>query len=61
MIEKDRRITGGFSDTLPTREHRLKVRLGQDASDLRALVTLNLDLAVLYRAAGAAGALHRLC
>src|SRR5690348_7940790 len=44
---------------LAAREHRSKVCLGQDACDFRAFVTLNLDLAVLHRAAGAAGALHR--
>src|ERR1017187_6914983 len=44
---------------LTSREYWSKVRLGQDARDFRAFVALNLDPAVLDRAAGAAGALHR--
>lgn len=41
-------------------KYRLKIRLGQDASNLCAFVLLNLDLAILHRATGATGALHRL-
>ena len=44
---------------LSSREHRLKIGLDQDAGDRFPLVPLNLDLAVLHRAAGPAGALHR--
>src|SRR5579859_2062115 len=48
-----------FGWLLAAREHGSKVCLGQDACDFRAFVALNLDLAVLHRSAGAAGALHR--
>ncbi len=44
---------------LPAREHRMKVCFRQDTGNLRTLVTLDLDLARLNRAAGATGALHR--
>ena len=41
-------------------ECRAEVCLAQDAGDLRALVPLNLNLAVLHRATRTAGLVHRL-
>ena len=49
---------GKAPSPLPACEHRMEVRLSQDAGDFLALVALNLDLAVLHRAAGATDALH---
>ena len=51
---------GKAPSPLPACEHRMEVRLSQDAGDFLALVALNLDLAILHRAAGATRALHRL-
>src|ERR1019366_4754681 len=47
-------------EALPAREYGAEVRLAQDLRDLRALVPLNLDLAILYCATRAASLLHRL-
>ncbi len=46
----------GFS---PSRKHRPKTGLGQDAGHFRSLVTLDLDPPLLHRAASATGLLHR--
>src|SRR5258708_39138685 len=40
------------------RKPRSKICLGQDSGDFRALVSLDLDLAVLHCATSAAGLLH---
>ena len=44
---------------LSSGEHRSKICLGQDAGNFRTLVALDFDLAILHRAASAAGTLHR--
>src|SRR5581483_1541562 len=48
------------SSPLSAREHRTKISFLQNPRHLRAFVSLNLDLPVLHRAAGAARLLHRL-
>ena len=45
---------------LTTREYRLKICLGQDTSNFLPFIALDLDLAILHRAAGTTGALHGL-
>jgi len=44
---------------LSTRKDRSEIRLGKDASNFLAFISLNFDPAFLYRAARATGLLHR--
>src|SRR5687768_4227017 len=44
---------------LPACKDRAKVRFDKDASDFFALVSLDFDLAIFYRAPRSAGLLHR--
>src|SRR5438552_12281528 len=53
-------MIGPKREYLAAGQYRAKVCFTQDSSDLRALVTLNFDLAVLHSASSAAGLLHGL-
>src|SRR5437867_807835 len=56
-MENQRSEDGGH---LPAREDGPEVRLGKDASNFFAFISLDFDLAIFHGTARAAGLLHRL-